>query len=238
MSLEEGKPNAEVAEPTPTEGAKPTQEEKPTISFTQKELDTAVGKGVSSLQSQLSLSKAEIASTKANEDAAKADAKVLEDELHRTRREYDDFASKQLADDPDARKAFIDRRTIADGEMSLTKREKDAERKLYEANKMTEAVRMARKADALIKETGISLAELEDCRSEEEMEVRALRFQMTKGAEKPEDKAPPKVESGVTSTGTSKLTTKQIANMSPEERFARSEEIASVPMGYTSLKTE
>ncbi len=50
------------------------------------------------------------------------------------------------------------------------------------------------------------------------------------------DKAPAMVsDSGVTSGSKGGLTLKQIEAMSPEERFARADEIAKMPMGYTSL---
>jgi len=69
-NLEETTTKAEEEESTQTEETKPTETEKePTASekkYDQKELDTAVGKGTKTFQSQLSVSKAAEAAERLN----------------------------------------------------------------------------------------------------------------------------------------------------------------------------
>jgi len=225
-SLEGAKtPAEEVVEPTPpAEGDKPVKEaeaskaaegekptpgegEKPTISITETPefktaVDKAVGKGVSSIQQQLSLQRQTAETAKAAEEEAKANTSILEAEILDLKKQQDDLAALQFADDPAAMGAFKDRRAIADERRELAKKTAIAERKLGEAEKLAWSAGMARKADSLVKETGIDVKELEKCQTEEEMEVVALRFQLAKGPEKEEKPVKaPKFDKAITSPG-------------------------------------
>ena len=193
VKVEEVKPTSEEKE------TKPTTQTEPTIrTYTQKELDEAVGKGRASTQSQLSLSQAEASRVKAEAEQYKASAEAIELELQDLQKQHDDLVSKQFADDPEARQAYTDRRAIAEEKRQAAKDLTEAKGKLLEAQKLAWSVGMARKADALVKETGIEASELETCQTEEEMEVKALRFKMTK---EPEVKEAPKFDSIVSSGG-------------------------------------
>jgi len=224
-SLEEVKtPAEEVVEPTPpaegdkpvkeagaskaAEGEKPTPgaEKEPTISITETPefktaLDKAVGKGVSSIQSQLSTQKQATEAAKDAEEEAKANTSILEAEIQDLKKQQDDLAALQFADDPAAMTAFKDRRAIADERRELAKKTAIAERKLGEAEKLAWSAGMARKADALVLETGIDIKELEKCQTEDEMEVVALRFEKTKEPEKKEPVKAPKFDKAITSPG-------------------------------------
>jgi len=197
---EEATPPAEPEEPSAEPPAEEEQEpttgpEKPTVSITESKefreaVDKAVGKGVSSIQSQLSLQRQAAETAKAEAEEHKANVAALTEELQDLRKEQDDLVSKQFVDDPEARRAYVDRRGLADTKRELAKKTAEAERKLYAAEKLAWSAGMARKADALVKETGINPKELEECQTEEEMEVKALRFKMTKEPEKKEPKKP------------------------------------------------
>ena len=193
-NLEELKPEGEVEPKTPATEEKvetpPTAE--PTLEklYTQKEQDAAVGKGVSSIQSQLTLSKAEAAEAKANLETLQADLQSLQGE-------HDDLVKQQFAEDPEAREAYKDKKAIAGAQRQLAKDTAEAQHKLYEAEKLVWAANMAKKANDLVQETGIDIKELEPCLTEEEMEVKALRYQASQVKEKP--KPPSKPDSGINS---------------------------------------
>jgi len=207
--VEGEKPAKEAEAPEVVEGEKPTPgpEKEPTISITETPefktaLDKAVGKGVSSIQSQLSTQKQVAEAAKAAEEEAKANTSILEAEIQDLKKQQDDLAALQFADDPAAMGAFKDRRAIADERRELAKKTAVAERKLGEAEKLAWSAGMARKADSLVKETGIDVKELEKCQTEEEMEVVALRFQLAKGPEKEEKPVKaPKFDKAITSPG-------------------------------------
>lgn len=162
---------AEIKDAKPTE---PTAE--PTVrSYTQKELDEAVGKGLSTMQSKLSLQTLETSKLKAEAESTKASFKGLEDELGDMRKQHDDLVEKQFADDPDARKAYIDRRAIADERRQLLKDKVEVERKRFETAEKEVELRLNKKRDVLAKETGIDAKELEGL-DEVSMVEKALRF--------------------------------------------------------------
>ena len=212
-NLEGATPQVEGAEKATTPSAEPT-----TRMYSQKEYDEGVGKGRASTQSQLSLSQAETRKLKAEIEEHKTSMAFIEANLQELQKQHDDLVQKQFADDPEARQAYIDRRAIADEKRKLAKEKADVEKKLYEAEKLAWSVAMARKADTLVKETGIEPTELESCMTEEEMEVKALRFKMSKGVETKETETTPKFET-VTSSGGGKMTFTRagIASMSIEE---------------------
>ena len=218
--LEGEQTKIEGGESTSEKGTASTQTgDKPTVSITETEefrhaLDSAIGKASESLNRQVSLSKAETNTAKAEAEQHKADREAFEAELKDLQKLHDDLVSKQFADDPEARQAYIDRRAIAEERRNLKKEKADSDRKLYAAERLTWEVGMEKKADALAKETGIDPAELKSCITEEEMEVKALRFEKTKEHVKEEQK--PKFDSALSGgTGAS------WRDLSPDEKLTR-----------------
>lgn len=184
-------PETKGTEPTP-EGATPTEPEgTPTVkTYTEEDFQRAVSKGLENTQKQLDLQRAEAKKAMAEAEQFKAEQESLNAELQDLRSEYDQLSEKQFDDDPEARQAFLSRRAIADEKRKVAKAMAEAEHKLYDAEKLAWSVRMAQKANELHRETGIDTKELEDCQTEEEMEVKALRFQIGKPKEGPKDKTP------------------------------------------------
>lgn len=200
--LEGDKPKEEVVEPTPVkEGEKPTPKgEKPTVSITEtpefrKELDKALGKSTESLQRQATLAKQAENAAKAEVEQHKATVQALETDLQDVQKQLDELAERQFAEDPEAKRAFVDRRAIAEEKRKVAKAKAEAEQKLYDAEKLAWSVGMARKADEVVKETGIDPKELEECQTEEEMEVKGLRFQITQKTGEKEPEKKPKFDS-------------------------------------------
>jgi len=213
--VEEVEPTSEEKEVEPT-----TPKVEPTIrTYTQKELDEAVGKGRASTQSQLSLSQASAKKFEAIAEEHKASVEALETERQDIQTQLDELVTKQFAEDPEARQAYVDRRGIAEEKRKLAKEKTVVEKKLYDAEKLAWSAGMSRKADMLVKETGIDAKELEACQTEEEMEVKALRFQLEKEPKKEEPKEEPKFDKGVSSVGGKVVhpTTEQLDAMSPEK---------------------
>ena len=205
-NLQGDKPQIEVAEVTPKEEPKPTQKEtKPTVgkTFTQEELDTAVGKGVSSLQQQLSISKAEADSSVAAKEATEADLKDVQQQL-------DELAEKQFFDDPEARKAYKDRTAIA-------RKERELKREKAELQKTAWAISMFNKAKEL-SSYGIPIAELETCKTEQEMVSKTMDFLKNKpvGAKEAETPPTPQVDTGVSTAGGTDW-----GNLSPDRKISK-----------------
>lgn len=210
--VEEVEPTTEKKEVEPT-----TPKAEPTIrTYTQKELDEAVGKGRATTQSQLSLSQAKTKKVEAEVEEHKASVEAIEAELQDLQGRHDELVGKQFAEDPEARQAYVDRRAIAEERRKLAQDKKATEKKLYDAEKLAWSAGMARKADALVGETGIDASELEACQTEEEMEVKAVRFLLAK---EPEKKEPPKFDKGIPSgSGTpAHPTTEELDKMTPEQ---------------------
>ena len=193
IDLEGEKSQAEVVEPTPVEGVEPTEPKvEPTVSITEtpefrQALDKALGKGLSSINSRLTLQGQEV-------KASKAEAEVAALEVSRLEKELSEF----LQDDPEKQRAFTDRWEIA-------KIKASAEKKLYEAELKEWKLNMAVRARELMEETGIPLTDLEDSATQEEMEVRALRYKLTQATETATKEAEkvktPKIDSGVNTGG-------------------------------------
>ena len=192
--LEGDKTQVEGEKPTSEKEAEPTQQkDEPTLKYTEKEfrteLDKGVGKGVSTIQGQLSRQKMEF-------EKASRSAQAFETELTDLQTEYDRLAEQQFSEDPDARKAFLSRKGIADEQRKLSKERADlqAERKTRDVEIWQ--IGMNRKADELVKDTGVSRDALKECTTESDMEVTALKFQLDK---KPEAIPAPKFDSGKSS---------------------------------------
>lgn len=180
MNLEETKTQAEVVEPTPKEEATPTEPKtEPTVRmYTQKELDKAVGKGVSSIQTQLSISKAEAAQAKAENDVIKS----LQEE---TERRMTELEERQFADDPEALKGFRMTKTLELREKKATLREAELNRVAAEQDGLRWAITMNNKANELQGQYQVPREALELCTSEVQMEKIAKAFPEV--GKKPED---------------------------------------------------
>ena len=161
----------------------PSEEEKPTLrTYTEEEF----GKAQSSWDRQIALSKAEAKKVSSELEQFKAEQKHSEAYIQSLKEEMARLAD--ASEDPDLKKSYISRMASLEREMKIKQKDAEAERKLYEAEMIAWSARMAQRATALTKETGIDVKELEDCKTEEEMEVKALRFQL--GKPKQEEKTP------------------------------------------------
>jgi hypothetical protein len=231
-ALEGGTPQAEVAEPkaeakeTQPEGGEPTATEaQPTVkTFTQEDFDRALGKSLESINQQLSLRQREMEAAKAEAeqrkielDAANAQLKVLQEEQEKLVRGQDD---------PELFKSYTDRVALALEKVAVAREKAEATAIKAEAERLAWAGKMAKRAIELAQESGIPASELEACQSEAEMEIKALRYKLSKVAEaKPEkkepegEKTPPEFDGGVSSgpAGRRSFTRQQIAEMSIEE---------------------
>jgi len=231
-------PQAEGDEPTPSgEGAEPTGPEgEPTVGKTytetefRHELDKALGKGLESLNRLLSKRDKDITAKSAEiEDLKSTTSGRIDDllaELEDTRREHQQ--ALQAVDDPDVKKSYSDRVTLAKREREAARREKDAEAKLYKAEMLVHTVGLEAKAKALHDETGVPIKELSDCNTEDEMEVKALRYQVAnaisgkqpQSKETPSKGEKPKFDSGA-SSGSGGLpehpTPEQMEKWTPEQ---------------------
>lgn len=183
--LEQVTPEVKQVEPTPTEEqVKPTEpEEKPTVSITEteefrQELRKAIGKSTSSINRQLSLSKAETDAVKATMAELEADYKALEDERFAEDQEELTRHRKARASD---------------------RREKDLTLKEAELEGLRWAIVMNNKADELQAQYQVPRDVLEICTTEEQMGKIAKSFpEVTKKAEeKPTE--PPKFDSVISS---------------------------------------
>lgn len=177
-----------------TEGGTPTSEEKgeestqpsdeSTVgrSYTEeefrRELDKALGKGLESTNKQLSKHRQEAKASQAKNEEHEATIAALNAELEDLRKEQEELASSQFENDPEARQAYVNRRNIAEERRKLAREKAETERKLYQAEKLVFQSGLEKKADQLVKETGIDRGDLEDCNTEDEMEVKALRHQV------------------------------------------------------------
>jgi len=222
-------PEAEVVDLTQgTEEVKQTEpKEEPTVekTYTEKEfrheLDKALGKGLESINRQLSeRDKAIAAKTTELEEFKKTSSRKLEDlqaDLEDMKSEHQD-AIKAL-DDPDIKATYADRVTLRKREREAARREKDAEEKLTKAETLVYKQGLEAKAKLLHEETGIPVKDLGECQTEDEMEVKALRYRIShpseeKAEDEDEDKAS-KFDSGL-SSGKADL-----SGLSSEERLAR-----------------
>ena len=229
--LEGAETKVEVVESTSEEkGAEPTTPKaEPTVgkTYTEKdfrhELDKALGKGLESINKQLSLrEKALVAkSAELEEFKSTSSAKLedLKDELEDTRKEHDQ-ALKTL-NDSDVREAYMDRATLRKREREAARRETDAENKLKKAEKLIHNQGLEAKAKILHEETGIPLKEIAECETEADMEVKSLRYKLShpdeKETEKPQETETPKFDSGTSSGGGGKPTMQQMENWTDEQ---------------------
>ena len=225
-------PEVEVAEPTQEkEGAKQTEpKEKPTVGKTyteenfRHELDKALGKGLESINRQLSeRDKALTAKNTELEEFKKTSSRQLEDlqaDLEDMKNEHQQ--ALKAVDDPDIKSTYTDRATLRKREREAARREKDAEDKLYKAEMLVYQQGLEAKAKILHGETGIPVKELDECKTEDEMEVKALRYRLVhpdgkKAEETEKEEEPPKFDSSLSSGGT------DLSSLSARELLLRGE---------------
>jgi len=218
-------PEAEVVETTQgTEEEKQTEpKEESTVerTYTQKELDKALGKGLETMNRQLSERDKAIAATKAELEAIKKTSSRqvadLQSDIEDLKSEHDQAI--RALDDPDIKTSYTDRVALKKKEREAARKLEDATDKLTKAEELVYKQGLEAKAKILHEETGIPVKEINDCLTEDEMEVKALRYQLThptegKTEDEDEDKSP-KFDSGL-SSGKADL-----SGLSQEERLAR-----------------
>ena len=244
MTLEGDKPQAEVVAPTlKVEEKKPTeQKEKPTVRIEdtpefRHALDTALGKGLKTTNQQLSLSQAETKAAKTQADFLKATQTEGEERMKSLERDIDSLAADRFSEDPEALKGYRNTRAIEVRERRATAVEAANELKVAELDGLRWAVQMEGISNELRKQYKVPADVLESCSTKEQMETIAKAFPeiKTESEEKEGPAEVPKLDPGVSSGGSDTLTLAMVEKMSPDERFARSEEIAKIPMGYKSL---
>jgi len=96
--------------------------------------------------------------------------KHLQDRL----RDAEEAMEKALSDDPDARKAFKDRRAIAERELKAAQKEAEVDRKAYELWVSD----MSNFANRMHTEYGVPMEQLETCETKESMELAGLKYQL------------------------------------------------------------
>lgn len=197
---------------------------KTELTYTQKQIDEAVGKGRASTQSQLSLAQAETKAVKAREESVIADLAAYrtatEDDIRSLQTEHESLIAERF-EDAGERRSYLasqrDKRGATDRERKVAKREADVEKKLFEAEQLAVQVVMNRKIDVTVKETGITREDLMSCQSEAEVEVLGLRFQMANPAESEKGEGTPEFDTGLSSGGGGKITQEAIDKMPPSE---------------------
>jgi len=185
-------PQAEVVEPTQVEGAEPTTlEGEPTVekTYTQSEHDKALGKGLESMNKQLSLrDKALAAKTiELEELRATSTAKIEDLQANFEDAQEEHRQALKAMDDPDIKASYTDRTAMRKREREADRREKDAGTKLEKAEKLVYQQGLEAKAKVLHEETGIPLKELDECKTDDEMEVKSLRYQISHPNEKKQE---------------------------------------------------
>lgn len=154
------------------------------------EFKKALSKSTSSFEKNVSLAKQGETAAKADAEQHKSTISVLEAKIDDVEKRFEELVIKQ-ADDPDAaRKAYTDRRSIAEERRTVAKDKADVEKKVYDSEMDTWRKTMDVKARELVLESGIDINDFVGCQTEEEMEVKSLRFQISKGVKEPESKQP------------------------------------------------
>lgn len=218
-NLEELKPGEEVVTPTPKEEEKPTLPEvKPTLekTYTQKELDKAVGKGVSSIQSQLTLSQTEAERAREAHDQ-------LQQELQALKEAHEKLVEKQFADEPEAFEGYKKTKAIEAKEKEIARREAEVERNRIEAESLRWAINMKTKADELRQQYVVPVEVLEFCTTEEQMEKIAKSFPTRESVEEEKKEPAPKFDSGVSTGSGGKISLDAQRKMGDKDWFEAKE---------------
>lgn len=193
-NLKQVEPTEEQVKPTSeTKQVKPTQPEAkdaPLGKYTEEEFQ----KAQSGWGRQVTLSKAETEKVKAELDEAKLIREQAEAELSTLQREHEDL----LADDPEKRRAYIDRQAISRAKVEHVQKETELKRREFEAEQKIQSASLAVKAVEVSRESGIPISDLEDCKTEEAMENKSLKFQIAKlGEAKEPDETTLKIDTAI-----------------------------------------
>jgi len=202
---------------TKVEGAEPQAEpiqsqEKPTgKTYTEEDFQRAVSKGLESIQRQLDLRNAETRKAESQLKSKEADLKAAQEDLA----ELKDLK----LDDPEFRETYTSKKAIRDAQREVDRAKAELEDQRYEAEMQQWKVRMDAKAIELAKETGIDINEFVGCHTEEELEVKALRWEKANKPAKKEEVKPPKFDTGISSgaTITAHPSIGQLEKMTPKE---------------------
>ena len=202
---------------TKVEGAEPQAEpiqsqEKPTgKTYTEEDFQRAVSKGLESIQRQLDLRNAETRKAESQLKSKEADLKAAQEDLA----ELKDLK----LDDPEFRETYTSKKAIRDAQREVDRAKAELEDQRYEAEMQQWKVRMDAKAIELAKETGIDINEFVGCHTEEELEVKALRWEKANKPAKKEEVKPPKFDTGISSgaTITAHPSIEQLEKMTPNE---------------------
>ena len=176
--------------------AEPIQLEKePTgaKTYTEEDFQRAVSKGLESIQRQLDLRNAEAKKAESQVKSKEADLKALQEDLTELQ--------KLKLDDPELMETYTSRKAIRDAQREVDKAKAELEDQRYEAEMQQWKARMDARAIELVKETGIDINEFVGCHTEEEMEVKALRWEKARKVSAKEEEKPPKFDSGMRSGG-------------------------------------
>ena len=194
--------------------AEPIQsQEKPTAgkTYTEEDFQRAVSKGLESIQRQLDLRNAETRKAESQLKSKEADLKAAQEDLA----ELKDLK----LDDPEFRETYTSKKAIRDAQREVDRAKAELEDQRYEAEMQQWKVRMDAKAIELAKETGIDINEFVGCHTEEELEVKALRWEKANKPAKKEEVKPPKFDTGISSgaTITAHPSIEQLEKMTPKK---------------------
>jgi len=202
---------------TKVEGAEPQAEpiqsqEKPTgKTYTEEDFQRAVSKGLESIQRQLDLRNAETRKAESQLKLKEADLKAAQEDLA----ELKDLK----LDDPEFRETYTSKKAIRDAQREVDEAKIELEDQRYEVEMQQWKAGMDAKAIELVKETGIDINEFVGCHTEEELEVKALRWEKANKPAKKEEVKPPKFDTGISSgaTITAHPSIEQLEKMTPNE---------------------
>lgn len=194
--MEDKEMNNEVEKPEPTSEKKQAE---PTVgkTYTQGELDKAVGKGIATVQQQLTLSKGRADQAEAELAEIRDKVSILEKELNEKDPGAIDFLEQEFAE---AEK----QRDLAQRESSLSEGTKELEKKKTKLGQREKILDMVEVAKAVMRKTGVPLEVIENCRTPEELEVKALQWKAQKlqnDLEEIEEREPPPTFDTGISTG-------------------------------------
>jgi len=165
---------------TPPEGEPTVYKTYTTEEDYQKDIQSAVSKGLESVTKQLSLRNGEVKATQAKATEAEAKANALEAQVQLLRKEADEL----LADDPERRAAYTNRLKVLEREQEIASKNAEAEQKLLEAEKLAWSGAMALKSIELKKMYKVPQEVLDTCITEEQMETIAKSFPKVEEEEK------------------------------------------------------
>lgn len=163
----------------------PTAKVYKTDDEVQKAVSTGVSKGLESIQRQLDIQRAEL-------EKVTSDNRVLQTERDTRNIDLQDAKAEnerlmQKVDDPDVRNSIMSERAIAEAKKANALETAKTKGMLLDIKNRETAVRVASKATEVMRETGISLKELENCKTEEDVVITGLKYQLAHLKVEPED---------------------------------------------------